>query len=69
MTCQGVVVVCPGICAVLTSPVTTFWAGASPRIFDGGGADSGESKPPTPKFDFSSDSAHFILEILKNLKK
>ena len=36
--------------------------------FRRGGADSGESKPPTPKFDFSSDSAHFILEILKNLK-
>ena len=44
----------------LRSAVSRCPAGASPRIFDwgtgpgwgGGGADSGESKPPTPKFRF-----------------
>ena len=32
------------------------------------GTDSGESKPPTPNSDFSSDFAHFILEVLENPK-
>ena len=34
-----------------------------------GGTDFGGSKPPIPNSDFSSDFAHFILEIFKNLKK
>ena len=33
------------------------------------GTDSGESKPPTPNSDFSSDFAHFILEISEDLKE
>ena len=33
------------------------------------GTDSGPSNPPTPKSDSSSDFGHFILKILKNLKK
>ena len=40
--------------------------GATTRTFDGGGADSGESKPPTPNSDFSSDFAHFISERPEN---
>ena len=33
-----------------------------------GGTDSGESKLPTPKFNFCSDFSHFILKTLENLK-
>ena len=51
-------------------------AGSSPRSFAwgdgfrlGGGTDSGESKPPTPNSNFSSDFAHFIVEILESQKK